>query len=313
MARVKSIDVHQHLWPEPVLRVLERRSMAPRVTWHGGRWRVDIPGEPSFELDPAQHDPDTRAEALDVDRALLALSSPVGAEALPARDALAVVAAWHEATQSFPAALGWWAATPSSLPADEPDIARQAVADGAAGLCLPATRLATPDDAESVLPLLAAIDDAGAPVFVHPGPVNGTGAAQPAWWLPATEYVAQQHAAWHAFHDTVRPHLPGLRCIFALLAGLAPLHTERTSQRGGSFGEGALADPLCFYETSSYGPRALRAVATAVGIGQLVHGSDYPVATAAADPVEAAFSAGFADVVRRNSTSRALGYSWVPV
>lgn len=313
MARVKSIDVHQHLWPEPVLRVLERRSMAPRVTWHGGRWRVDIPGEPSFELDPAQHDPDARAAALDVDRALLALSSPVGAEALPARDALAVVAAWHEAAQSFPAALGWWAATPSSLPEDEPDIARHAVADGAAGLCLPATRLATPQDAEGVLPLLAAIADAGAPVFVHPGPVTGTRAPQAPWWLPATDYVAQQHAAWHAFHHTVRPQLPGLRSIFALLAGLAPLHTERTVHRGGGFAESALADRLCFYDTSSYGPRGVRAVATAVGIGQLVHGSDYPVATAAADPVEAAFSTGFADVVRRNCAARALGHSWVPV
>jgi predicted TIM-barrel fold metal-dependent hydrolase len=292
--------------------VLERRSTAPRVTWHGGRWRVDVPGEPSFELDPAQHDPETRAEGLDVDRALLALSSPVGAEGLPARDALAVVAAWHEVAGSFPAALGWWAATPSSLPDDEAGIARQAVADGAAGVCLPATRLATPADAERVLPLLAAIEAAGVPVFVHPGPVAAARALELPWWLPATDYVAQQHAAWHAFHHTVRPRLPRLRSIFALLAGLAPLHSERTALRGGGFVERALADQLCFYDTSSYGPRAVRAVATAVGIGQLVHGSDYPVATTAGDPVEEAFSAGFADVVRRNCTARALGYAWVP-
>jgi predicted TIM-barrel fold metal-dependent hydrolase len=177
---------------------------------------------------------------------------------------------------------------------------------------LPATRLATPADAERVLPLLAAVEDAGVPVFVHPGPVAGTRAPQPSWWSPATDYVAQQHAAWHAFHHAVRPELPGLRCIFALLAGLAPLHTERTAQRGGHLGDGVLADQLCFYETSSYGPRAVRAIATAVGIGQLVYGSDHPVAEAAGDPVEQAFSAGFADVVRRNCSARALGYAWVP-
>ena len=101
-----SIDVHQHLWPEPVLRVLERRSTAPRVTWISGRWRVDLPGEPSFEVDPAQHDPETRAENLRVDRALVSLSSPVGAEALPARDALAVVAAWQVAAAALTEELG---------------------------------------------------------------------------------------------------------------------------------------------------------------------------------------------------------------
>ena len=32
---VRSVDVHQHLWPEAVLRVLERRSAAPRARWIG--------------------------------------------------------------------------------------------------------------------------------------------------------------------------------------------------------------------------------------------------------------------------------------
>ena len=68
------------------------------------------------------------------------------------------------------------------------------------------------------------------PVFVHPGPVAGSAAGprQPSWWSPSTDYVAQQHAAWHAFHAVVRPRVPSLRAVFALLAGLAPLHAERT-------------------------------------------------------------------------------------
>jgi 6-methylsalicylate decarboxylase len=312
VARVDSYDVHQHLWPEAVLQVLERRAGAPRARWEGEVWRIDLPGEPSFFVDPQDHDVGAREQALEVDRALVALSSPTGLEALPARDALAVVAAWHEAAGGLPARLGWWTATPAALPGeDEADIARQALADGAAGLCLPATRIAGPGDVDAVSPLLSAASDAGVPVFIHPGPVAGRG-IHPAWWSPATDYVAQQHAAWHAFHAEVRPRLPLLRAIFALLAGLAPLHVERTAQRGGALGESALADQLCFYDTSSYGPRAVRAMATAVGIGQLVHGTDHPVATATADPVAEAFSDGWAEIVRRNSPSRALGYTWVP-
>jgi len=42
---------------------------------------------------------------------------------------------------------------------------------------------------------------------------------------------------------------PRLRVIFSMLAGLAPLHVERLSSRGGP--DTGKADPLVFYDTSS--------------------------------------------------------------
>ena len=73
----------------------------------------------------------------------------------------------------------------------------------------------------------------------------------------------------------MRPAHETLRVVFVALAGAAPLHVERSAARGGP----ALAafDPLTFYETSSYGPRAIEAVGGVVGVDQLVHGSDRPV------------------------------------
>ena len=147
---------------------------------------------------------------------------------------------------------------------------------------------------------------------MHPGPVAGAGGGRPAWWSPATDYVAQQHAAWHAFNHVVRPRLPRLRCIFALLAGLAPLQAERTAERSGSSYDAALADRLCFYDTSSYGPRAVRAMATAVGIGQPSMAATTRWPRRALIPSEEAFGAGYAGVVRRESAARALGHAWVP-
>jgi hypothetical protein len=38
-----------------------------------------------------------------------------------------------------------------------------------------------------------------------------------------------------------------------------------------------LRDPLLFYDTSSYGPAAVEAMARRVGAEQLVYGSDRPV------------------------------------
>ena len=310
---MRSVDVHQHLWPEAVFRVLERRGAPPKATWAGENWRLDLEGEPSFDVYPRDHDPDVRAHELVVDRALVALSGPAGLEALPARDALAAIAAWQEAAKQLPDEHGWWAATPAALQGDgEAELATEAIADGAAGLCLPANRLATPSEAEHTLTLLNAVAEAGAPVFVHPGPAQGGSQTDPAWWSPATRYVAQQHAAWHSFHAVIRPQLPTLRAIFAALAGLAPLQAERSTAKGGPDGEQALADPLTFYDTSSYGPRAVRAMGTAVGIGQLVHGSDYPVHSQAEDPVEQAFGTGFAQLVKTAAPNRALGYTWVP-
>jgi hypothetical protein len=291
------------------------RANTTRARRRRGVWQVELPGEPAFEVDPREHDPERRARDLGVDHALVALSAPVGIEGLPARDALAAVAAWQDAAESLPEELGWWALAPAALPLDEQAaIASEAVAAGAAGLCLAATRLATTAAAESVLPLLAATAEAGVPVFVHPGPVaaSAAGTREPAWWSPATAYVAQQHAAWTAFHAVVRPRLASLRAVFALLAGLAPLHSERTASRGGPGGREVVHDPLVFYDTSSYGPEAIRALSTVVGIGQLVHGTDFPVAREAADPVELAFCAELADVVRRDAPARALGYTWVP-
>jgi predicted TIM-barrel fold metal-dependent hydrolase len=60
-----------------------------------------------------------------------------------------------------------------------------------------------------------------------------------------------------------------------MLAGGAPLLSERLATRGGPAID--LADPLTFYDTSSYGPRMIETMARWVGPQQLVFGSDRPV------------------------------------
>jgi hypothetical protein len=82
------------------------------------------------------------------------------------------------------------------------------------------------------------------------------------------------HAASLTFATVGRRNHPNLRILFALLAGGAPLLSEPLAARGGPPIE--LRDPLTFYETSSYGPVAIQAMADCVGAGQLVYGSDRP-------------------------------------
>ncbi len=117
-------------------------------------------------------------------------------------------------------------------------------------------------------------------MFVHPGRAPGPrppqpSPGQPLWWPALTGYVAEMQAAWLTFAAIGRREHPRLRILFAMLAGGAPLLTERLAARGGPPIE--LRDPLMFYETSSYGPAAIEAMADRVGAGQLVYGSDRPV------------------------------------
>ncbi|HXQ00170.1 MAG TPA: amidohydrolase family protein, partial [Solirubrobacteraceae bacterium] len=129
-------------------------------------------------------------------------------------------------------------------------------------------------------PALARIQSLGAPLFVHPGrgarqPTYEASLGDPLWWPALTHYVAEMQAAWFLFATAARRAFPHLRAIFAMLAGLAPLHAERLIARGGP--ENRERDPLIFYDTSSYGARAVDTMARAVGAEQLLYGSDRPV------------------------------------
>jgi hypothetical protein len=281
------IDLHQHLWPEPLLAELSRRREAPRLRRRQGSWVIEVPGEPDSAVRLADHDPHLRAELVrsdGLDRAYVALSCPLGIEALPPDEGRPLLEAWHEGAAALPGEFGAWAAPCLS----EPDPAELAALldRGFAGACIPAEALATEAGFAACDPLLEVLDARSAPLFVHPGPAPGTlgglalaGAGAPIWWPALTRYVAAMNAAWHAFALYGRPAHPRLRVCFAMLAGLAPLHRERLVARGG----GAAPDPDAFLDTSSYGPRAVDAVIRELGVDGLTYGSDRPVVPAS-DP-----------------------------
>lgn len=244
-------------------------------------WTFHLAGEPDSVLPTADADVRARGGQLaddGVDRALVLLSSALGIEHLPAEEAEPLLDAYHEGAAALPSArFGAWGAVGVSEP--DPAAVDALLARGFVGISLPATALATPAALERLGPLLERIERHGAPVFVHPGPASATADA-PAWWPALTDYVAQMNAAWHAFLHAGRPALPRLRVLFAMLAGGAPLQLERLAARGGPAQRAH--DPLTFYDTSSYGPRAIEATIHAVGADQLVHGSDRPVVGATA-------------------------------
>jgi hypothetical protein len=266
--RKQGVDVHQHLWPPELVDALRSRNRAPRLVG----WTLHLDGEPPYVVDPAAHLVARRAHLdPDVGRILLGLSSPLGIEELVPGDAEPLLLAWHKGVLSLPEPFAAWAAVNHV----DPDLAGLPALfdEGFVGLQIPATRLATPAAVESAAELLGVCEHAGRPVLVHPGPVTTTPPGAPSWWAPVVDYATQLQAAWWAWQAVGRSFLPDLRICFAAGAGLAPLHHERSTARGGPV---PVADPDTFVDTSSYGRVGLDSLVRVLGVDALVLGSDRP-------------------------------------
>jgi predicted TIM-barrel fold metal-dependent hydrolase len=306
------IDVHQHLWTEPLVEALASRSEFPFVRREHGLMVLYLADERPYVIDLRSEHPRERAALIDsdgLDRALVCLSSPLGIEWLPREQASVLIDAYHDGALSLPEPFGAWAAIALDR-ADADDIDR-ALARGCVGLSLPAGALASVAAVSAVAPLLARLELRGAPLLVHPGPRIGgaragragreTSLEEPLWWPALTRYVAGMQAAWLAFLTAARPRHPRLRVVFSMLAGLAPLQLERLASRGGP--RPPLPDPLTFYETSSYGPATVRLLGELVGPEQLLYGSDRPIV----EPTELGMPEGIAWGPTTEGTRRALG------
>jgi 6-methylsalicylate decarboxylase len=281
------MDVHQHLWTEPLVEALQARQELPFVRREHGLTVLFLAGERPYVIERSSETPARRAALVHgdgLDRALVCLSSPLGIESLPREQALGLIDAYHEGALALGEPFGVWGAI--ALDRADPQDVDRALGRGCMGISLPAGALGSVGSLARLQPVLRRLERAGAPLLVHPGPAPsaarpGSAAAaepslsDPLWWSALTRYVSDMHAAWLAFVSAGRAEHPRLRVVFTMLAGLAPLHAERLSSRGGP---GALGgDPLLFYETSSYGPDAVRLLGEIVGAGQLLYGSDRPV------------------------------------
>lgn len=286
------VDVHQHLWTEPLVAALADRAELPFIRREHGLTVLFLAGERPYVIDDAREAPAHRAALVardGLDRALLCLSSPLGVECLTRAVASPLIDAYHDGALALGDPFGVWGAV--ALDAADPADVDRALTRGCVGVSLPAGALAGVDAFARVRPLLRRLELAGAPLLVHPGPGPRRARtfvrdelepalADPLWWPALTRYVSQMHAAWLTFVSVGRAEHPRLRVIFTMLAGLAPLQAERLSSRGGP--SPLPHDPLTFYETSSYGHDSVQRIAELVGAGQILYGSDRPVV----DPAE---------------------------
>jgi hypothetical protein len=275
------VDVHQHVWTPPLRDALSRREQLPLIRDTDGLSTVHCGGELPWVLDAAGESRASRSALLDtdgLDAAIIAISSPIGIEALDRDEALELIDVHLSGVEELGARFGAWGPLPTDRP--QPEDVDALAARGCLGISIAAGAIATPARLAALEPTLARVAELGLACFVHPGrahgdPVAHPGLEEPLWWRALSDYVAQMQAAWLGWVSAGRPRHPDLVVIFAMLAGCAPLQAGRLATRGGP--PVRLQDPLTFYDTSSYGPEAIAAVGAIVAAAQLLHGSDRPV------------------------------------
>ena len=165
------VDIHQHLWPEPLLRALSRRREPPSSCAAARAGRCAWPARPRRRSTSPTTTPTARA-ALAAPTASTARWSPrpprSGIEALPAGEAEPLLAAYHEGVAALPAPFGAWAAV--GLAAPDPAALARLLDAGFAGACVAAEALGGPAGYERLGPVLETLERRDAPLLVHPGP-----------------------------------------------------------------------------------------------------------------------------------------------
>jgi predicted TIM-barrel fold metal-dependent hydrolase len=278
LALVQRVDIHQHIWTTPLVDALARRDSHPFIRRDDGVCVLHLAGEPPCVIDVAAESAASRTRLLEtdgLDLAAIAISSPLGIEGLAPDQAHGLIDAHLDGVLALGDQFVAWG--PIGIRRPDPAEVDAVLARGCVGISLPSAALADLDALEAIGPVLERVQERDVPLFVHPGGFapRQPSLSDPLWWTALTSYVSDMQAAWLTFVTQGRRELPRLRVVFGMLAGGAPLQTDRLIARGGPAVE--LHDPLTFYDTSSYGPMMIEAMATWLGPDRLVYGSDRPV------------------------------------
>jgi 6-methylsalicylate decarboxylase len=129
------VDIHQHLWTEPLVQALAERRELPFVRREHGLTVLSLAGERCYVIDLSAEIPARRAALVELDgldRALLCLSSPLGIESLPRAQSLPLIDAYHEGALSLDGPFGVWGAIALDRP--DPDDVDRAIGDGCVGV-----------------------------------------------------------------------------------------------------------------------------------------------------------------------------------
>jgi hypothetical protein len=258
-----TVDVHQHLLPSTFVELLRRRGRPPRI--EGSELVLD---DGRFPFDPSAHDVEARVGVLDqyrIDVAVVSLQPTFGIAALESSERNELVEAWEAGIGEVVRDTGGRFAA----------LAAGSTRQGFAGTCVGSEDLR---DLETLEPVVDALQREGGFLFVHPSGGVPAPPGAPPWWAAVTVYTAQMQEGYLRWLAAGQERWPDLPVVFAILAGGAPFQLERLSSRG--VGVRTVLHTNVFFDTASYGRRAIELCVETFGVEQIVFGTDLPVVDA---------------------------------
>lgn len=290
---MKIVDVHNHYYPEALLREIERDSRAASLsTMPDGERRIHYAGDYSV-LDEAHYNPVKRIADMDragVDMQVLSLTVPGvhgeepkrGVElARTTNDALADVCRDH------PDRFRAFATLPTQAPEEAARELERAVNDlGLVGAMLFSNLNGVPLDDERFYPLYEAADGLGAALLVHPiAPPSIDNLTDDLRLVAVLGFpIEMTIASTRLILTGTLDRFPNLTFIMSQLAGALPMLAERVERGTEIYPElmGRLAQPLdhylrrFYYDTVPYGRRGTPLLYDVAGPDLILVASDHP-------------------------------------
>lgn len=289
----RTIDIHNHFYPEAYLRAVARESRAATVVTAAGETRI-VYGDDYSVVVPAHRDPAARVADLDaagIDRHILSLPGPA-VHLETAERGVALARLTNEAlagvVRAYPARLGAVATLPMQAPDEAARELERAVRElGLLGAMIFSNHGGVSLDDPRNFPVYAAAEALDVPLLVHPAaPANVAAAGLADYRLTALLAFPFDVtvAATRLILGGVLDRFPRLTFVLGLLGGALPLLAERVIRGYAAYPElqGTLQRPVAdyfrrfYYDTVPYGAAGIPLTVAFAGADRVVLGSDHP-------------------------------------
>jgi len=288
------IDMHAHFYGGPLPEVLRKRDTGPRLRPAAGGGEEMLAMNGAFPFTAAHFDPDVglaQMDACGLTHRLLTFPGALGVDILPGAEIGRAISAFNDHLAELGASTGGRLVGLGGLPLAEMSAAAREMRRirrelGLPGVILPANYFESLERVRELAPVLAAADETGSHVMVHPGLRVGEAPPPPAPDHPQfrTSAVVLQAQAAQTVLTLVLSDLldayPRISFQVVNLGGTVPFILERMESIARHRDDVPFPTARLrrlWYDSASLGPRALELAVEVFGADRVMLGSDWPI------------------------------------